>query len=885
MNIFEIKQYSFTYPQEKAPALNAISLSLEEGKFYVLCGENGSGKSTLLRQLKTALTPKGEKSGEILYQKRALEEVSSEKQSAQIGFVFQNPDNQIVTDKVWHELAFGLESLGYEQQQIHLRVAEMASYFGITDWFHKNVSELSGGQKQLLNLASVMVMHPKILLLDEPASQLDPVAASNFLNTLHKINRELGVTVLLSEHNLEEVMSFADELLVMEKGSLLAQGTPLQIGKILQEQKHKMFWAMSTPMRIYAKTDSQEECPYTVAMGRQWLEKELAFCGSTERHFTISDNVSRAENNENIEKNASMDKGTGSAEKEGTYPVLSVKNLSFRYDKSLPDVLQDISLDIRRGETFALMGGNGTGKTTLLHLMAGILKPGRGEIYVKGQKITKYRPQELYHGLLSVLPQDPTSLFVKKTVKEEIKSDLTRKNQPEDYEEVITFTQIASLQQQHPYDLSGGQQQRVALAKIMLRHPEIVLMDEPTKGFDARFKQEFGKLLKEWNRRGITVVLVSHDLEFCAQYADRVGLCFDGEITAVKETRAFFAGNHFYTTAANRMARQYFPDAITAEEVVQCLTSAGRVDKTDKIEDTPDFVSTDKAEIVQAAEYIENSDDSETAEYAYEIDDNETAEYLQKIDDSETAEYAQNKKEICHKKGKTVCFLLAVFLLTPLTIWLGAAFFEDRKYLVISLLIALYATVPFLGLLSRQKHSVQKLVVIAVMTALAVAGRAAFFMVPAVKPVAAIVIVTGISLGAESGFLIGTLSILVSNMLFGQGPWTPWQMFAMGLIGMLAGILAEKNILTGKKISMCVYGFLTPVLIYGGIINPASLIMMSYEITPENLTAIYLSGLPLDLVHAVTTVVILAIAGNVMLEKLERVKARYDVSFDKIFGK
>lgn len=212
MEVFTIRNLTFAYPEQEKHALSDLTLSVQPGEFLVLCGPSGCGKSTLLRQLKTVLAPHGRRSGEILFDGKNLDELPQREQAEKIGFVQQSPENQIVTDKVWHELAFGLESLGYDTLTIRRRVAEMASFFGIQTWFYKSITELSGGQKQLLNLASVMVLQPKVLILDEPTSQLDPIAASDFLATLGKINRELGTTILLTEHRLEEAFSFASRV-------------------------------------------------------------------------------------------------------------------------------------------------------------------------------------------------------------------------------------------------------------------------------------------------------------------------------------------------------------------------------------------------------------------------------------------------------------------------------------------------------------------------------------------------------------------------------------------------------------------------------------------------------------------------------------------------
>ena len=227
-----IENLSFRYSLGNKNSLEKINLRINEGEFIILCGKSGCGKTTLLRQLKPAIAPKGERDGEIYFNGTKLDETDLRTQSEKIGFVMQNPESQIVTDKVWHELAFALENLGMETAEIRLRVAEMASYFGIDDWFDKKTAELSGGQKQILNLAAVMAMHPDILILDEPTSRLDPIAGERFLETVNKINKDLGVTVILTEHRLENIFSFADRIVVMDNGKIIADGEPKKIGEI-----------------------------------------------------------------------------------------------------------------------------------------------------------------------------------------------------------------------------------------------------------------------------------------------------------------------------------------------------------------------------------------------------------------------------------------------------------------------------------------------------------------------------------------------------------------------------------------------------------------------------------------------------------------------------
>ena len=601
MNIVEIRDFSFSYPdqEKKNESLSHIDLEIEEGSFTVLCGKSGCGKSTLLRQLKSVLAPHGKKSGKIIYCGKSLEEVDQRTQSSEIGFVLQNPENQIVTDKVWHELAFGLESLGYDSAVIRLRVAEMASYFGIHQWFMRDVSELSGGQKQLLNLAAIMAMHPKLLILDEPTSQLDPIAASDFLETVRKINRDIGTTVILTEHRLQDVLPGADQVIVMDNGSIFARGTPREIGSLLKEAGHGMFLSMPVPMQIYAGIDNDMPCPLTVSEGRKWLTELLK--------NQYDDSEKKKEESHIFPKNHILQNEIDSSEKKKEeIPILQnemqsscrkndsqrwkqdvsaidVKEVWFRYERDGKDVVRDLSFQVKQGEFYALVGGNGTGKSTTLSLLSRVRQPYRGKIQLFGKDIRKYRDQELYHSCLGVLPQNPQSMFLKKTVRDDLYAVIggAQERKSPDYmvdmkkaeaiAGIVSLTNLEGLLDRHPYDLSGGEQQRLALAKVLLLRPKLLLMDEPTKGLDAEYKQDFGRILMKLKEHGITIFMISHDVEFVAGYADTAGLFFEGNVVTSGNAHAFFAGNNFYTTAANRMARHYMPDAVTGKEVISCL--------------------------------------------------------------------------------------------------------------------------------------------------------------------------------------------------------------------------------------------------------------------------------------------------------------------------
>ena len=555
MGSFVIENLTFSYPQQSRRALDGLSMTVEEGEFVAVCGRSGCGKSTLLRHLKTVLTPHGTREGIILYNGRPLEEADQRTQASEIGYVLQNPDNQIVTDKVWHELAFGLESLGCDKETIRLRVAEMASFFGIQDWFMRDVAELSGGQKQLLNLASVMAMQPGVLILDEPTSQLDPIAASEFLETVKKINRELGTTILISEHRLDEIFPAADRVAVLDQGRLLCYDPPAEVGRILKEAGHDMFCAMPAPLQIYAGVESPLPCPLTVRDGRKWLDK--LFEGKEVRTA------------------AAPPSPPASAEKTA---AVEMTDVWFKYEKNAPDVIRDLNLTVVQGEWMAIVGGNGTGKTTTLNLMSRLSRPYRGKVKLNGRDIAKYTDAELFRNNLGVLPQNPQALFVKKTVELDLMEmfsgvKMTAEEKREKAHEMARLTEIEDLLPMHPYDLSGGEQQRAALAKVLLLEPKILLLDEPTKGIDGYFKRTLAGILRKLQAGGATIVMVSHDIEFCAQYADTCAMFFNGGVVSSGPTRSFFAGNSFYTTAANRMARRLFPGAVTNEEVITLCRS------------------------------------------------------------------------------------------------------------------------------------------------------------------------------------------------------------------------------------------------------------------------------------------------------------------------
>lgn len=560
--VLSCEHVSFCYPRRTDNAIEDISFSIGEAEFVVLCGQSGCGKTTLLRHFKKNQIPFGTGSGKLYYRGSDLETMDDRESAARIGFVGQNPDTQLVTDKVWHELAFGLENLGVPGEQIRRRTAEIAQYFGMESWFRRPVSELSGGQKQLLNLASVVIMQPDVLLLDEPTAQLDPIGTGRFLDTLRRLNRDLGTAVLLSEQRLEEVVPMADRVLIMHQGHLVADAVPGQCAAKLEayERDHNealpIASAMPVAVRVWKACHYRDEAnsPVSIRQGKSWLADHVRKTGQP---------------GEPIKSAVSDRHPCHTAKRAVSETALFVDRLCFGYQKD-QRVLEDFTMRVPKGMLYAVVGGNGSGKSTALKAIMGICKPRRGNVKAAGK--------------IRFLAQNPKSLFTELTAAEELMAMLLPENggaglkeadRTQRVGEMLSYLELTAQREQNPMDLSGGQQQRLALGKLLLTEPDILLLDEPTKGLDGAFKEKLAEFLKDLCSKGKTVVLVSHDMEFCARYADQCGLLFDGQLISEGETRAFFRENVFYTTAAQRMSRGVCGDCLLAEDIVRALQEAG----------------------------------------------------------------------------------------------------------------------------------------------------------------------------------------------------------------------------------------------------------------------------------------------------------------------
>lgn len=545
MEILSIKDLTFSYPNKENFALQNVNLSINSGDFVVVCGQSGSGKTTLLRMLKKEIVPHGEKQGAVYYKGEDVEKLDDKISAQKIGFVFQKPDQQIVTDKVWHELAFGLESLGYDSDYIRLRVGEMANYFGITSLFRKKTTELSGGQKQLMNLASVMAMSPDVIILDEPTSQLDPITANDFITTLKKINDELGLTVIIIEHRLQEVFPIADKVAVMEDGKVICYDTPRNVCEKLSN--HPMSQGFPSAVRIWQKSGGKENCPLTVKEGRNFINSNFS-----ERKLPLRNTIPNTED------------------------IITLKDVFFRYEKGGNDILSGTNLSIKKGEHFCILGGNGSGKTTTLKILAGLLKPYRGKVIIDNNKMTKKTTADFNRLGVAMLPQNPESVFLKSRVIDDYTELCKIKGiEKSDYEDKINSVSeklgIKDLLENHPYDLSGGEIQKCALGKVLISEPKMLLLDEPTKGVDAYSKLSLSKILQEIKSDGVTIITVTHDVEFASIVADRCGLFFDGEVLSSLVPQEFFSKNNFYTTASSRISRDKFANAVTVDDVVSLI--------------------------------------------------------------------------------------------------------------------------------------------------------------------------------------------------------------------------------------------------------------------------------------------------------------------------
>lgn len=794
MEQITLKNVSFRYPSCEKYALKNINLSVNRGEFLLICGKSGSGKSTLLRLLNPCLSPCGDFHGEILFDGRDISSLSPREAAQSIGFTAQNPESGIVCDKVYRELAFGLESLGVENDELRARIAETASFFGIENHFFADTSRLSGGQKQLLCLAAATVMRPSVLILDEPTSQLDPVSASRFLQMLAHLNRDVGITVIMTDHSPDASAQYADRIVITDDGEIISDLPVLKSAQHLYSLNHPMLKAFPLQTRLYVRdTCGKENPPLTVNDGRKWLSRRLA--DVTALPVTAEEALPCGK------------------------PTVEIKNARFRYEKNGTDILHDFSFKAWSGEVCALFGGNAAGKTTAFSLISGVIKPYSGNVTVCG-------------GRCAAISQNPQAMFSHKTLKLDINAALSQESLSAEeakarFDETVALCELTHLLDRHPYDLSGGEQQRATMALALCRAPQILLLDEPTKGLDADFKEKLGHIIRQLAASGKTVIITSHDTDFCAEYADRCALMFGGKIASRGTVRHFFANKSFYTTSARRLADKILPDAVTAADIERALGLSPY-----------------------------------------------NAKSQEKSHDNEPPRSPVPPSAAAKKKRTPSAWFLLLPLLISVTIFMGDKLSSPRKYYFTSMLIIAEALLPLISFFRTRVGAARELSVISVMCAAAVCSRAAFAPIGQFKPMAAVIMICALCFGAQVGFFTGAVSAFMSNFIFGQGPWTPWQMLAFGMLGLIFGLFA-KPLNRTKKPTLCLCGFLSVIIVYGGIMNLATVILGGLKPSFAAFWLACVRGLSADAVHALSTAVFLWLGAKPLSEVLERIKLKH----------
>lgn len=529
MNILNVENLTFSYAGCDKRIFNQVSFAADEGEILLICGGTASGKTTLLKCLKPELSPYGQISGKIMFMGNNIENVSSNLTTAVIGYVMQRPENQTVTHKVKNELAFCGENIGLSDAEIKRQIAETAAYFGLEALLEQETSTLSGGQRQLLNLAAVLTVKPKLILLDEPTSQLDPVAAGNFIGTLQRITNELGITVIIAEHRFEQLLPIVDRILMLKSDMQAVYGSVKEIAdKMISSSEISQ--SLPSWMRLYGqfRCKFNSSVPITLSDGRNFIENN------------IKNDIKELKRTDCL-----MNKEI----------AVKLKDICFAYEKNKNDVLNGVTLNIRSQSIFMIMGSNGSGKSTLLSVISGILKPYRGKITIDGKCIDKCKA----FGSISLLPQDVQTSFFCDTVKEELNGNLKS--------DIYDFSLYADT---HPYDLSGGQQQLLAIEKLVNSNKSgIFLLDEPTKGLDGKMRQIIAEVVQKLKHSGKTVIAVTHDMEFAAMCADECGLLFNGEIISVDTPQNFFSSNLYYTTSAAKVSCNSYNGICNTDDLIK----------------------------------------------------------------------------------------------------------------------------------------------------------------------------------------------------------------------------------------------------------------------------------------------------------------------------
>ena len=726
--------------------------------------------------LKPSLAPMGYMSGTVTLD-GAEDSGAMDKTCA---YITQSPEDGFVSDRVYGEIVFAAENMGMDEMKMHRRVSEIVSYFGLEELFSSDINSLSGGQAQLVGICAALITQPEVLLVDEGAGRLDPLHERSLMDILRYINEQLGITVIMTAHRLENLPKTCDRLIILEQGHVIADGTPKTAAQALYNMRHQFFCAM--PCAAYVSAGIDKSADFGITECRNKIKEKMC--------------------EHNIEKTLFP-----KTEISHGQTAISVKNIVFSYENSEKPVLNGLNFNLQYGSVCALFGGNGAGKTTLLNVLAGVIKPSVGKLERGGS--------------LFYIPQDARTVFTKSTVRDELhalaETPCAAENAAERYE-------LCELLDMHPFDLSNGQRQKLALCLAELSKCDIILMDEPTGGLDAVFKEKLSLYMRDMAKGGAAILFAAHDADFASIAADRAVMLFDGAVSSDTDIRTFFEDGMFYTTSAARLALGTVGNAITKEEILDCLQ-------------IPHFRPS-----------------------------GEKPKYGEKQMPEHRTVHMEKKTE----KGGVSPIFLAVLAITTAMLCFAPI---ERKLLIVMAAIMLETTAYFFVSCENGGITMEKAVLIAVMCAAAVSGRAAFFAFASFKPVLAVVIICGITLGGRAGFVVGAMCMLISNFIFGQGTWTLFQMFGAGLIGLMASLINENG--RNFKLKTCVFGAVCAVCVYGLIVNPSYILVSQQTVTAPMIFASLITGFPFDAVHAAATAFFLYFCLEPSVRLINRAKIRY----------
>ena len=605
MALIEFNNFSFAYmnsdgSESEVKSLDSINLEIDYGDFVLLCGPSGCGKTTLLTNLKKELMPAGRRSGEIKFNGTRIIDMDEISSACDIGYLFQNPDSQIVTDTVIQEIAFPLENIGLPTEEIRNRISEIVAFFGINDILHKNVNELSGGQKQLVNLCSLLVLRPQVLLLDEPMSQLDPIASYEFLSIVRRLNEEFSITVIMSEHKADSIFPFIDKAVFLKEGKIEFVDNAHNIcSEVIDDEIFENYLPAVT--KIYNSLSVRYpsliklNTPLSIREGRRCLNTihdDLIKISDSDANSDNLDSVSLHHINKKYhsqEKSGILDKISLGGNRNA---LINMNGIYFAYEKENL-ILKNVDFELEKGDFVSLIGGNGVGKSTFLQLLVGILKPIKGKVkYKKGIKLAYVHQNPMIHFskdnvkeefLESILEsnllnnsdvsfnKESYEKLLKMSNEEFIESDVLNGLEFDSIEfkfkELIEFFDICDLIDKHPYDCSGGEQQKIVIVKALLQNADVLVLDEPTKGLDPISSKNLANILNSLRDNGITILMTSHDLDFVANNCKRCLMLFDKDIQIDDEPKVIFAENNFYTTFVNRMVKDYVPEIVTLDDL------------------------------------------------------------------------------------------------------------------------------------------------------------------------------------------------------------------------------------------------------------------------------------------------------------------------------